>query len=677
MILYSAVLLLLLGGAVASLVLGEREKALDVASGCVLLSSLLGFLLSVYLLFLGEAQAFTVPVPLPLGTCSFSVDSLALVFLVPVFLLSGASALLLPARMRLLRQESPHSVRYGRHCFFYCILVFAIVLVLMAADSVFFLISWELMSLTPFFLISPADRNSRERHAMWIYLVAAHLGALVLIYLFASLCAGAGSTDFALIAAKAGEGGLGMTGLLFVLALVGFGVKAGLVPLHIWMPEAYSSAPGHVAVLLSGAMVNLGIYGIVRVIMLLGMAEVWWAYTLMGAGAFSGILGILMGLAQTDIKRTLAYSSAENMGIVTLALGAGLLAGSSGATEAMALLLAGALLHMWNHSIFKSLLFISVNALKESTHDTHIHQLGGLQKRLPVTGSSFAVGSAAIAGVPPLNGFMSELLLYMGFAVAAFTLHGQETAFAFWGAFFILGSISGLAVFTFTRTYGLAFLGEARSPRAVEAVEPDRLMRRVMLGFALLCFVVPLVGPALYSFIGPAVASLASALPGLPGSLPVAPAGVEPLGWQLLWWYAACGLGVSALGLVFYLYRRKLVRKNGSSESETWGCGYLAPSARVQYTAASYSYTLTGMLATLVRSRVDAPVFTDLFPSFSRATVETPDWPTLVWERVLFRPVMRLCEAGKVFQSGLVNIYVLYIVIALVVALVYALEGAA
>lgn len=674
MILYSAVLLLLLGGAVASLVLGEREKALDVASGCVLASSILGFAVSVYLLFRGETLAFSAPVPLPLGACRFSVDALSQVFLVPAFFLSGASALLLPARMRLLKQEAPKTVRYGRHCFFYCILVFSVVLVLMASDSVFFLISWELMSLAPFFLISPADRDSRERHAVWIYLVAAHLGALVLLYLFAGLSAGAQSTDFLLIAAKAGEGGFASAGLLFVLALIGFGVKAGLVPLHMWMPEVYSSAPAHIAALLSGAMLNLGIYGIVRVLMLLGLTDIWWAYALMGVGAFSGILGILLGLAQTDMNRTIAYSSAENMGIVTMALGAGLLAGSSGAREAMALLLAGALLHMWNHSVFKSLLFISANALKESTHVTRIHLLGGLQKRVPITGATFAAGSAAIAGVPPLNGFMSEMLLYMGFAVAAFTLHGQEAAFYFWGAFFVLGAIAGMSVFTFTRTYGLAFLGEARSPRVAEAVEPDRLTQRVMLFFALLCFALSLLGPALYVFIDPAVSAIAAVIPGQSFSGPL---DQNALGRQLLCWYAAGGAGVFALGAGLYIFRRNLVRRNGSTQGDTWGCGYLAPSARVQYSAASYSRTLTGMLAPLVRSRESTPELTDLFPSTSRATVETPDWPALVWEQLLFRPVMRVCEAAKGLQSGLVNMYILYIVIALMAALVYALGGAA
>lgn len=670
MLIYSVVLLLLLGGAVASLALGGREKTLNVAQGVILAASILGFGMSLYLLLQGGPQAMTVPLPLPMGECRLYVDQLSLLFLLPVFFLSGAGALILPARMRLLKAEAPQSVRYGTHCFFYCILVFAMMLVLMAADAVFFVISWELMSLAPFFLVSPADRAGKERDALWIYLVAAHLGALVLLYLFACLSVGAGSTAFSIIAAHAGEMGAASAGFLFVLALVGFGVKSGLVPLHVWMPDTYSAAPGHVAVLLCGAMVNLGLYGIVRVLWLLGSPDAWWAYTLMAAGALSGILGILLGLAQGDVKRTLAYSSAENMGIILLALGAGMLAGMHGANEAMALLWAGAFLHMWNHSLFKSLLFMSANAVQESAHDTRIHLLGGVQQRMPVAGSAFAVAGAGIAGVPPLGGFMSEMLLYAGFALAALKLHGQETALVFWGAFFVLGSIAGLAVFAFSRTYGLAFLGQARSVRVMNAADPDKMQLLVFKAFAALCFAVPLAGPALYGLMQASTREFAR-LCGV--ALPADAAPVFAVGERLLCWYALGALVLGALFFAAMTLRRRLVETQGCTEDDTWGCGYTVPSPRIQYSAASFSSTLTGMLRPMVGVRTEVPVIRELFPAASRAKVAAPDWASLLWERLAFRPVFWLAEAAKGLQAGLVNVYILYIFIALVAALVYAL----
>ena len=666
MLMLYAVLLLLFSGGLASLLLDKSPLALTVASLAAVAASLLGFNFSLLLFLAGSTLSGHLPLPLPLGQCLFMADPISAFFLLPVFLLSAIGGALLPGRVRAMENGSELPVSYGRHGFFYCTLIAAMVLVITAADAVFFLISWEIMSLTPFFLISPQDRDSKERYAAWIYLVAAHLGVLPLLLLFASMTVETGGTGFFAFAAFTGWHN---AGLLFVLALIGFGVKIGLVPLHMWMPEAHASAPGHVAVLLSGTMLNLGVYGIVRILSILGLGADWWAYTLMGVGAFSGLLGILIGLAQGDMKRTLAYSSAENMGIVLLALGAALLAGRNEATGAMALLLAGAFLHLWNHSLFKSLLFLGANAVKESTHVTTIRRLGGLQKRIPFTGGCFALGCAAIAGIPPLNGFMSELIIYLGFALGSEATAGTEASLLFWVAFFLLGTIAGLAVFAFTRMFGLVFLGTPRSPESLEAREPDRLLRWLMLLLAALCLAVSLAGPWLFKALEPVLRyfTLRLALPRPLGGQDLLP------GETVLTWYALSGLALLLFFAAMFLLRKKNVDRVGQSGSPTWDCGYRLPSARMQYTGGSFALSLALILRPLLQPVLNIPKVRGLFPGRSKAVMATPDWPTSVWERLLFRPIAQASEKAKDLQLGLVNVYILYIFLALMTALVWAL----
>ncbi|MDL2291376.1 hypothetical protein LJC09_04665, partial [Desulfovibrio sp. OttesenSCG-928-F20] len=289
---------IMLAGGFAALALGRSFRACLVTRLVVAPGALLGCIAALCALWQGVEASFYLPWPLPLGACRFHLDPLASAFLVPIFLLAALAALALPARVRVFEDQ----VHLGRHCFFFCLLASAMPLVIQASDGLFFLLLWEIMSLAPFFLLAHNDKNSSERYASWIYLAAAHLGALPLLLLFTSLTMQTGSSDFALYLATSDWQ---YPGLLFALALIGFGTKSGLFPLHMWMPEAHASAPGHVAVLLSGAMLNVGLYGIMRVLLLVGNS-VDWAYPLMLAGGLSGIMGILLGLVQADMKRTLA-----------------------------------------------------------------------------------------------------------------------------------------------------------------------------------------------------------------------------------------------------------------------------------------------------------------------------------------------------------------------------------
>jgi NADH:ubiquinone oxidoreductase subunit 5 (subunit L)/multisubunit Na+/H+ antiporter MnhA subunit len=436
-----------------------------------------------------------------------------------------------------------------------------------------------------------------------------------------------------------------------------------------------------VAVLLSGATLNAGLYGMLRIFLLAGPVEEWWGYALMGLGAFSGVVGILLGCVQSDIKRTLAYSSAENMGIICLALGGALIAGKNGSPTAAALLMAGAFLHIWNHSIFKSLLFLAANAVKEHTHTTLIQKLGGLQKSIPFTGGCFALGSAAIAGVPPLNGFMSELLIFMGLAFAGGAAATAESALLFWGAFFVLGGIAGMALFAFVRAYGLTFLGTSRSRDCLRAREPESLFKAAMLFLVLMCPVFSLVGSKLLAVFKPALLWLAVGLH-LDGDAPVG------LGWyaaytngislgdSVLVGYAKFGLGLAALFVLVFLAQRKILDKNGVTRGGTWACGYHCPTARMQYSGASFSRSLALLLKPVTRTGVRMSGVKGLFPKDAELAVTSPDWITALWASLIFSPAAAVAEVAKNLQTGLVNLYVFYVFFALVAALTWALGWA-
>jgi formate hydrogenlyase subunit 3/multisubunit Na+/H+ antiporter MnhD subunit len=627
-------------------------------------------------LWTGARESLALPLPLPLGECRFALDPLRSVFLIPTFLLVAVASLVLPGRLAAMDEGAD----YGRHGFFFCLLASGMVLVVQAADGPLFLILWEIMSLAPFFLLvhngkrkkslpEPAPKPHRDGEgghgspaasdaafAGRIYLVAAHLGALFLLLAFACWETGAAGGPETWTPARAR--------LIFIATLIGFGAKCGLFPLHVWMPEAHAAAPGHVAVLMSGAMLNMGVYGLVTTLRLLGPGDLLFAYILMGAGALSGLFGILAASAQSDMKRVLAYSSAENMGIILLALGACLLALQHDAQQAALLAAAGALLHVWNHSLCKSLLFLTANAVKESLHTTLIPRLGGLQKRLPFTGACFAAGSAAIAGLPPLNCFLSELLIYLGLASGAHATRGTEAALVFMAAFFVLGSISGMSLFTFTRLYGLTFLGLPRSGDGAHARKPDAALRAAAAFLALLCVTAGLAAPLMFRLIRPALLFFTG---------DHAPQSAEALAFieELLPRYTCAA---SAALAVFALVRLANARaRRASRECGTWTCAYPYGNARMQYSAASFALGLVLFLKPLLRPRITVPAIRALFPGAAEAGFSAPDRPTELWIKALFQPVVYAANKAKALQHGLLNIYILYILIALTAALVWAL----
>ncbi len=595
------------------------------------------------------------PWSLPYGAFSVGIDPLSAFFLIPTFLLSGLAAAYAVGYFRPWNGRNP-----GRFWLFYNALVASMALVALARNGVLFLVAWEAMSLVSFFLVVHDDAGAGVREAGWIYLVATHIGTAFLLALFILLGRAGGSQDFAAYAVPAGS-----AGGLFALALVGFGTKAGLVPFHVWLPEAHPAAPSPVSAVMSGVMIKTGIYGIVRTLVLLGAVPGWCAWLMLGMGAVSGVFGVLFALAQRDLKRLLAYSSIENVGLVAMGIGLGMLGVHHGLPAVAALGFAGGLLHVLNHAVFKGLLFLGAGSVAHATGTRNVERMGGLLRRMPWTGAAFVAGSVAICGLPPFNGFTGEFLIYVG--SFKMLLGAGSAALGGLLALVALALIGGLAAACFTRAFGIAFLGEPRSSAAEQVHEAPLSMRGPMLVLAALCLAIGLGAGGVVRLMEPAVAMLV-------GSAAV-DAGRNSAPWLFP---IACGavmLLLLALIGSLALLRRRLLAGRSVRRAVTWDCGYAAPAASMQYTATGFAQPLTQAAAALLRPEIESRPPEGIFPAAASFHAETPDAARERLFDPLFRGAAKWLGRLRWLQQGRVHWYILYLVVVLAVLLAWALRS--
>jgi hydrogenase-4 component B len=631
-------------------------------------ASLLGLGVTIAALARGQAPVLTCAWNGAVGA-SFSVgfDPLTGFFLLPIYFLSAVCAVFGAGYL-----AHPVGARgLGAHWFFYGLLAASMALVVLARNAVLFLTAWELMSLSSWILVTFEHEKERVRQAGITYLVATQIGTAFLLVMFLLLGAAGGSAasargpsaplDFSRFAATGGPA----AGAVFLLALVGFGTKAGIVPLHVWLPEAHPAAPSHVSALMSGVMIKTGIYGIVRVLSFLAAPAPWWGWTLAGIGAVTGVVGVLFALAQHDLKRLLAYHSVENIGIICLGLGIGLLGVSYGSPTVAALGFAGGLLHVANHALFKGLLFLGAGAAARASGTRDIDRLGGLMRRMPLTGAAFLVGAVAICGLPPLNGFVSELLVFTG-AFQAILHPLAQPAVAAAVVVAALALIGGLAAACFTKAFGISFLGQPRTPQAAEAEEAGPLMLAPMAVLAAGCAAVGFLGPQVVSALTPLAAGLAGVSPEV-GAEILSPVrgGLEKV--------VIAAAALAALSAALTLLRVFLHRRGNVARVGTWDCGYVRPDARMQYTSSSFAEPLTRMFRGLLATRRRWTAISELFPGETHFSTETPDAFT---ERI-FRPgftgLAGLFSRLRWLQHGRLQLYVLYVAAALLALLVWRL----
>ncbi|MBN1270282.1 MAG: oxidoreductase [Kiritimatiellae bacterium] len=650
----------LVAGGFGALLTSRRERlASAVGAGAAVAGCAIGLVPAWQVLSGAGARAWSCAWSVPFGTFSVEIDLVSALFLVPILALSGLAAVY--GREYLAAWRGRKAT--GASWLFFNLLVASMVLVVIARNAVLFLVAWELMSLASFFLVTFDDEREDARRAGWIYLVATHIGTAFLLALFVLLGGAAGRLDFEAfrLAAPAGTS----ASVLFVLAVVGFGTKAGFMPLHVWLPEAHPAAPSHVSAVMSGVMIKTGIYGLVRVLAFLGPPPQWWGLALTGIGLTSGILGVLFALAQHDLKRLLAYHSVENIGIIALGLGLGLLGVSFNVPAVAIAGFAGALLHVINHAVFKGLLFLGAGAVAHSTGTRDIEHLGGLLKRMPWTGAAFLVGAAAISGLPPLNGFVSELLVYLGaFRGAVFGPAGM--AIAALGVIVGLALVGGLAAACFAKAFGIVFLGEPRSNHAAHAHEVGPAMRIPMLILAAVCVLIGLAAPR----VGMIAVRVAGDVVGVdPSAVAAAGSSLAPVLSLVV--FASALLIALAAGLV--LLRSRLLAGREVTETGTWDCGYLRPDARMQYTASSFADPLTRLFRGVLGTREQVVPPQGLFPRDAAYAGDTPDAFMERLFKPLFRAVASVVGRMRWLQHGRLQLYVLYIAVTLLVLLLWKL----
>lgn len=652
-LIFSATLLAAVSGVPLLLPRLNAARAQLLSIAVMLAASCAGLAGAVAALVSGSSALFEFAWAFPFGPAGFGVDSLSAWFLLPIFLIPGCAALY--ARSYWHADHHPATVR--KMTLFFGLMTASMAGVVLARDGISFLYAWEIMALSAYFLVSTEDEKPEVSQAGTLYMITTHTGTIGLFALFPLLHLLTGSWLFPASASLDADSGL--SAAVFLTALFAFGLKAGIMPLHIWLPSAHANAPSHVSAAMSGVILKVGVYGLIRTLSFFHDVPLWWGGSVLALGVVSGVVGVAFAIGQHDLKRLLAYHSIENIGIIFMGLGVALIGQVVGSPTMMILGMSGALLHVLNHAIFKALLFLGAGSVIHATGTREIDLMGGVARRLPYTALLFGVGAVAICGLPPLNGFVSELLIYLGFFRAVQAEGGAAAAATL--AAPALALIGGLAVACFVKVFGIVFLGAPRSEAHVARHESGWQMLLPMLLLGGLC-----------AGIGLAPGVVAGVLEQT--SLTVLP---EPAATGLpmrelvpLSMISLAGVALLALIALLALWYRRRLAGAPCSETATWGCGYQRPAPRMQYSASSFAEMLVSLFAFVLKPHSRRPDgIAGLFPGKSRFASHVPE---TVLELVYIPALVRLYErtAGlRKLQSGILQQYVLYTLVTLIVLL--------
>jgi len=650
---FSGIIGLLFLSLVAPAIANRRTASSAIYSAALVISALL--FVNAALRVGAPATDCVLPIGLPWLGAHFHFDPLAAFFLA-VTNLGGAVASLYAIGYG--RSESAP----GRVLPFFPAFLAAMNLVVLAADAFSFLLAWEFMSLSSWGLVVSHHRNNDNVRAGYIYLVMASFGTLCLLLAFGLLAGSGGSYAFDAIR---GVHDHRLAALVLVLVLLGAGSKAGLVPLHVWLPLAHPAAPSHVSALMSGIMTKIAVYAFVRIVFdLLGPPDWWWGVLVLAIAAATAVLGVLQALMERDLKRLLAYHTVENIGIIFIGLGLALAFRANGMVFAAALAFTAALLHVLNHSIFKSLLFFGAGAVQTATGERDMEHLGGLIHRMPQTAFLFLVGAAAISALPPLNGFVSEWLTFQAVLLSpALPQWGLRLLAPTAGA--ALALAAALAAACFVKAFGVTFLGRSRTSRAETARETDRFSLAAMIIFAALCLLLGILPGLAIDWISPTAAEIVHAhmpaqrfLPWLT-IIPIAESRSSYNGLLVFLFIAmsACLAAAAIHRLASHRFRR----------APAWDCGTPNTSPLAQYTASSFAQPIRRVFGTVVfraRERVRMPAPGDA--SAAELTVEMHDVP---WEAIyapLARAVSWLSDRLDALQFLSIRQYLSFVFFALV-----------
>jgi hydrogenase-4 component B len=618
----------LLGTACLGVAVSRTREAIatvygPIVYGLCLLASLAALAAALAQLMGGTAAppSVTLPLGLPWLGAHFRMDMLAAFFLVVVDLGAAAACLF--------------AIGYGRHEMapervlpFYPAFLAGMNLVVLADDAFSFLVSWEFMSLSSWALVMAHHRIRDNVYAGYVYLVMASFGTLALLLAYGMLAGPDGNYAFAAI--RAAQPAPGVAAAVLILVLIGAGSKAGLVPLHVWLPLAHPAAPSHVSALMSGVMTKVAVYGFVRIVFdLLGSPAWWWSMVVLLLGGITAVMGVLYALMQHDLKRLLAYHTVENMGIIFIGLGLALAFKAHGMPSSAALALTAGLFHVFNHSVFKSLLFFGAGAVLTSTGERDMEHLGGLIHRMPLTAFAFLVGCVAISALPPFNGFVSEWLTFQ-----AILLSPQLPA---WGLKFLVPAVgallalsAALAAACFVKAFGVTFLGRPRTPAAAQAAETDRWSLAAMFVLAALCLIAGILPGYFIDALAPVVtAFVGERMPVQSGIewLSIVPIAESRSSYNGLLVFLFIAVSGTLAAMAIHRLASDAVRRGPA-----WDCGYPDQSPATQYTAGSFAQPIRRVFCKLVfgaREAVEMPPPGDLRPARFEVALHDRIWDVL------------------------------------------------
>jgi hydrogenase-4 component B len=530
----------------------------------------------------GGVSSAILPLGLPWLPWRVRLDALAGFLLTVIGFVTAAVGLYGPAYVRGLEHGRDSLTALG---LFSGLFLTGMLLVVLADDAFLFMVAWELMSLASYFLVAFQHENAANRRAAFLYLLMAHVGGLAILLGFGVLAAFGGS--FAFAAMRTADIPFLWATVAFALAFFGFGMKAGLVPLHAWLPEAHPVAPSHISALMSGVMLKVAVYGFVRFVFdLIGQPRWEWGVAVLVIGSLSALMGVLYALMQHDLKRLLAYHSVENLGIIFIGLGLSLIFLGTGHPVLGTLGLIAALYHTINHALFKGLLFLGAGAILHSSHERNLEQMGGLLRRMPWTGLFFLIGCISIAALPPFNGFVSEWLTFQS-ALQAWQLDSGVLRSLIPIASAVLALTGALAAACFVKVYGVAFLGQARSRHVRRARQVPLGMRAGQGVLAVMCLLLGVFPTGVIILIDVVPRQLLGR--GLPE--------VTAHGWLWLTPVSAATASYSApllvlilgavVAAVFWALRRSAVLR--VRRCDAWDCGFAPPTARMQYSATAFA----------------------------------------------------------------------------------------
>ena len=648
--------------AIALIFIAPKRAKVWVATALISMAAIGAIALSVHTLLCGDMELASFSTSL-FGKEHISVDGISALFLSIIAIASVATVLYSRGYVGgyLERYSSTH---ISLHYTALVLLVVSMMLVVITSGGFSFLFSWELMTIASFILILFEAERQEVRRAALNYLVMMHIGFMFLVAGFVMLY---NVTDSANFAAVECYFKVAAPLPLFMMLFIGFGMKAGLFPMHIWLPEAHPAAPSHVSAIMSGVMIKTGVYGILRLMQAIDN-NIDLLYNIglivLLAGIVTGIWGVIFAAMQNDVKRLLAYSSIENIGVILIGLGVAAVGHAAGSNLIGMCGMCGALLHIVNHSLFKTMLFFSAGNIYSRMHTTAMNQMGGLAKHMPITAILMLFATVAICALPPLNGFVSELLIYIGMFNGV--SDGHEVLYAV-GGIIALSLIGGVVVLAFTKLYGIVFLGSPRSHHVAECMEVDNQRIAAMaIPAALILF----VGLLPQLAIRP-IALVAEAVTGGDSSMAVAQ--FTPMLTSL----SCVGfILILVIALLFVMkYRAQLKRKIESGP--TWGCGFTAPNTRMQYTGESFSEGLENVGRPLMKDMVDGRSVDkgEIFPSEHNYKVVHKDKVDSLLGQLWVKMMHNINGFVMRLRTGRVNNYITFALAFLFAVLVLTMFG--